>query len=101
VLAYPNGTTADYDHTSVAAAARAGYAHAVTVIPGWNCPTTPHYEIRRFLQRPERGPAGLATIPADPLRRRRLRWLAGVDRVAPGLQVPAETSVEQPQVVRV
>ena len=73
VLAYPNGTTADYDETTVVAAAQAGYAHAVTVIPGWNRPTTPHYEIRRFLQRPERGPAGLATIPADPLRRRRRR----------------------------
>jgi len=71
LLAYPNGTTADYDHTTVAAAARAGYAHAVTVIPGWNRPSTPRYEIRRFLQRPERGPAGLATIPAEPLRRRR------------------------------
>jgi peptidoglycan/xylan/chitin deacetylase (PgdA/CDA1 family) len=73
VLAYPNGTTADYDHTTVAAAAQAGYAHAVTVIPGWNRPATPHYEIRRFLQRPERGPAGLATLAADPLRRRRRR----------------------------
>ena len=70
VLAYPNGTAADYDHTTVAAAARAGYGHAVTVLPGWNRPATPHYEIRRFLQRPERGPAGLATIPVDPLRRR-------------------------------
>jgi peptidoglycan/xylan/chitin deacetylase (PgdA/CDA1 family) len=73
VLAYPNGTTADYDQTTVAAAARAGYAHAVTVIPGWNRPATPRYEIRRFLQRPERGPAGLATVPAEPLRRRRRR----------------------------
>jgi len=70
VLAYPNGTAADYDHTTVAAAARAGYGHAVTVLPGWNRPATPRYEIRRFLQRPERGPAGLATIPVDPLRRR-------------------------------
>jgi peptidoglycan/xylan/chitin deacetylase (PgdA/CDA1 family) len=70
VLAYPNGTAGDYDHTTVAAVAQAGYAHAVTVIPGWNRPTTPRYEIRRVLQRPERGPAGLATIATSPLRRR-------------------------------
>jgi peptidoglycan/xylan/chitin deacetylase (PgdA/CDA1 family) len=73
LLAYPNGTPGDYDRTTVAAAARAGYAQALTVIPGWNRPSTPRYEIRRFLQRPERGPAGLAAIPADPLRRRRRR----------------------------
>ena len=71
LLAYPNGTTADYDPTTVAAAARAGYTHALTVLPGWNRPSTPRYEIRRFLQRPERGPAGLATIPAHPLRHHR------------------------------
>jgi peptidoglycan/xylan/chitin deacetylase (PgdA/CDA1 family) len=73
LLAYPNGTTADYDRTTVSAAARAGYTHAVTVVPGWNRPATPRYELRRFLQQPERGVAGLAVVPADPLRRRRRR----------------------------
>jgi peptidoglycan/xylan/chitin deacetylase (PgdA/CDA1 family) len=70
LLAYPNGTPADYDRTTIEAAARAGYAGAVTVVGGWNRPATPRYELRRFIQQPERGPAGLAIVPAEPLRRR-------------------------------
>jgi peptidoglycan/xylan/chitin deacetylase (PgdA/CDA1 family) len=70
LLAYPNGTPADYDRTTVAAARRAGYLGAVTVVPGWNRPATPRYELRRFLQQPERGVAGLAVVPAEPVRRR-------------------------------
>jgi peptidoglycan/xylan/chitin deacetylase (PgdA/CDA1 family) len=73
LLAYPNGTPA----TTTAPPSRRPLGPAVpqalTVIPGWNRPSTPRYDIRRFLQRPERGPTGSAAIPAAPLRRRRRR----------------------------
>ena len=48
-LAYPNGTRADYDDVTFAAARAAGYAHAVTA---WGGPVTadaPPYEICRTM----------------------------------------------------
>jgi peptidoglycan/xylan/chitin deacetylase (PgdA/CDA1 family) len=75
LLCYPNGTPLDYDHGTIAAAQDAGYSHAVTTITGWNEPTTPCFEIRRFMLQPERGVAGLSIVPLDPAwrRLRRLR----------------------------
>lgn len=70
LLAYPNGLLGDYDDATMAAARRAGYAHAVTTMPGWNRPTTAPYEIPRFVQQPERGALGLAVIPLHPVRQR-------------------------------
>jgi peptidoglycan/xylan/chitin deacetylase (PgdA/CDA1 family) len=70
LLAYPNGLRDDYDQTTVAAARLAGYTHAVTTVRGVNRPTTPPYEIRRFIVQPERGVAGLARTPLHALRDR-------------------------------
>jgi peptidoglycan/xylan/chitin deacetylase (PgdA/CDA1 family) len=70
LLAYPNGRVGDYDHTTMAAARRAGYTHAITTVPGWNRPSTPPYEVLRFVQQPERGVPGLAIVPLHPVRTR-------------------------------
>ncbi len=67
LLAYPNGKRPDYSQATIAAAARAGYAHALTTIEGWNRPATGPYEVRRFVQQPERGAPGLAIVPLHPL----------------------------------
>jgi peptidoglycan/xylan/chitin deacetylase (PgdA/CDA1 family) len=66
LLAYPNGKQPDYSEATIAAARSAGYSHAVTTIEGWNGPTTAPYEIRRFVQQPERGVPGLAIVPLHP-----------------------------------
>jgi len=65
-LAYPNGTAADYDETTLDAAAAAGYAAAVTTIDGWNDPGTPALEMRRFVMEPTRGLNGLRGIVRFP-----------------------------------
>jgi peptidoglycan/xylan/chitin deacetylase (PgdA/CDA1 family) len=70
LLAYPNGRLGDYDHMTIAAASRAGYTHAITTLPGWNRPSTPPYEVLRFVQQPERGVPGLAIVPLHPVRTR-------------------------------
>jgi peptidoglycan/xylan/chitin deacetylase (PgdA/CDA1 family) len=70
LLGYPNGTALDYDQTTVAAARTAGYTHAVTTIAGWNQPSTPSFDVRRFVLQPERGVAGLSIVPLNPLWRR-------------------------------
>jgi peptidoglycan/xylan/chitin deacetylase (PgdA/CDA1 family) len=70
LLAYPNGRLGDYDHSTMAAARRAGYSHAITTLPGWNRPSTPPYEVLRFVQQPERGVPGLAIVPLHPVRTR-------------------------------
>ena len=62
LLAYPNGTSLDYDSTTTAAARAAGYSHSVTVIEGWNTRATPAHEVRRFVVYPERGRRGLAVV---------------------------------------
>ena len=63
LLAYPNGKRGDYSRATVAAAARAGYSHALTTVEGWNRPSTEPYEVHRFVQQPERGVPGLAIVP--------------------------------------
>jgi peptidoglycan/xylan/chitin deacetylase (PgdA/CDA1 family) len=75
LLAYPNGKLPDYSQATVAAARGAGYSHALTTLEGWNQPTTAPFEIRRFVQQPERGAPGLALVPLHPVwaRVRRLR----------------------------
>jgi peptidoglycan/xylan/chitin deacetylase (PgdA/CDA1 family) len=65
LLAYPNGSASDYTPETVAAAERAGYRAAITTQPGWNCATTPPYEIRRWVMRPEWDVVELAKIPRD------------------------------------
>jgi peptidoglycan/xylan/chitin deacetylase (PgdA/CDA1 family) len=55
VLAYPNGTAADYGCDTTDAARLAGYSHAVTTRNGLNGEDTPPYELRRFVMYPERG----------------------------------------------
>jgi hypothetical protein len=39
-------------------------------MPGWNRPSTPPYELLRFVQQPERGVPGLAIVPLHPARKR-------------------------------
>ena len=47
-FAYPNGRREDYSASAVMAVAKAGYAAAVTSIPGGNTPTTSPYELNRI-----------------------------------------------------
>ncbi len=54
-IAYPNGTTRDYDEATLTAARAAGYAHGVTTRKGWNSRRTPPFELRRAVVYPERG----------------------------------------------
>lgn len=65
VLAYPNGTRADYDAATVEGCATAGYEFAVTTQGGWNTADTPRYEIRRWVMNPERAEVDLAKIVRD------------------------------------
>jgi peptidoglycan/xylan/chitin deacetylase (PgdA/CDA1 family) len=48
-LAYPNGTRADYDDATFAAAREAGYSHAVTAWGGPVSAGAPPYEITRTM----------------------------------------------------
>lgn len=68
VLAYPNGTRADYDADTVAGCEAAGYEFAVTTQGGWNDASTPPYEIRRWVINPERAEIDLAKILRDRVR---------------------------------
>jgi peptidoglycan/xylan/chitin deacetylase (PgdA/CDA1 family) len=54
LLAYPNGTRADYDAATVAAAEQAGYWHAVGAHTGLNARATPLYAHSRFVLEPQR-----------------------------------------------
>jgi peptidoglycan/xylan/chitin deacetylase (PgdA/CDA1 family) len=54
LLAYPNGTPADYDAATVAAAKQAGYWHAVGAHSGLNVRSTPVYARSRFVLEPQR-----------------------------------------------
>jgi peptidoglycan/xylan/chitin deacetylase (PgdA/CDA1 family) len=58
-LAYPNGTRADYDERTVAAARAAGHRWAITSETGVNRAGTPAYELRRAMVSPGEGAAGL------------------------------------------
>jgi peptidoglycan/xylan/chitin deacetylase (PgdA/CDA1 family) len=60
LLAYPNGTTADYDEHTLDAARSAGYRAALTTTEGFNRPTTPELELKRIVMYPERGLPELA-----------------------------------------
>ncbi len=60
LLAYPNGTTADYDEHTLAAASSAGYRAALTTTEGFNRPSTPSLELKRVVMYPERGNRDLA-----------------------------------------
>lgn len=74
VLAYPNGTGADYDDHTVDAAQRAGYAYSITTQPGWTTAATPPHRIPRWVMNPERGPVDMVRFVRDaPLWRRRAR----------------------------
>jgi peptidoglycan/xylan/chitin deacetylase (PgdA/CDA1 family) len=65
VLAYPNGTRADYDAATLEGCAAAGYDFAVTTQGGMNDADTPRYEIRRWVINPERAEVDLAKIVRD------------------------------------
>jgi peptidoglycan/xylan/chitin deacetylase (PgdA/CDA1 family) len=65
-LAYPNGTPADYDADTLAAAGAAGYVGAVTTVDGWNDRATPRLELRRFVMDPVRGLNGLRGVVRAP-----------------------------------
>lgn len=60
LLAYPNGTSADYDRHTLDAASHAGYAAALTTTEGFNRPSTPALELKRVVMYPERGLPELA-----------------------------------------
>jgi peptidoglycan/xylan/chitin deacetylase (PgdA/CDA1 family) len=68
VLAYPNGTSADYDEHTRQAAESAGYTHSVTTRTGVSTAGTPRHDIRRWVMNPERGPRDFAKIVRDVVR---------------------------------
>jgi peptidoglycan/xylan/chitin deacetylase (PgdA/CDA1 family) len=55
LLAYPNGTKADYDAHTIRAAAQAGHTHALGAHAGVSGPSTPPYAHPRFFMEPDRG----------------------------------------------
>ena len=73
LLAYPNGTIADFDVVTEAAAQECGYRCGVTTIPGWNSALTRPYRLRRYVLYPERGAFGFKSIA----KRAVLRQLSG------------------------
>lgn len=56
LLAYPNGTAQDYSAATVAAAAAAGYTHALTMRSGVHTPQAAPHEVRRVGLTPLAGP---------------------------------------------
>jgi peptidoglycan/xylan/chitin deacetylase (PgdA/CDA1 family) len=76
LLAYPNGTRADYDAVTMAAAERAGYRHALGAHAGLNRRSTPGYAHPRLVLQPQRSFSeiivmclGSRLAPARPRRR--------------------------------
>lgn len=69
-FAYPNGGPGDYTPEAVAAVAEAGYAAAVTAVPGGNTPSTPTFELRRVPARPENLPRFAECLSGFDLLRR-------------------------------
>jgi peptidoglycan/xylan/chitin deacetylase (PgdA/CDA1 family) len=55
LLAYPNGTRADYDEHTIHAAAQAGHTHALAAHAGVNGRSTSPYAHPRFFMEPHRG----------------------------------------------
>lgn len=62
LLAYPNGSSDDFDAVTQAAAQEAGFRYGVTAIPGWNSASTPMYGLRRYVVAPERGRRAFRSI---------------------------------------
>lgn len=62
VLAYPNGQPGDMDEVTRAATREAGYAGAVTTIPGVNEPGDDVLHLRRVVLDPARGAEGLRSV---------------------------------------
>jgi len=62
VLAYPNGQPGDQDGHTLAAAAAAGYAAAVTTVTGVNAQADDRLLLRRVVLDPARGAAGLKIV---------------------------------------
>jgi peptidoglycan/xylan/chitin deacetylase (PgdA/CDA1 family)/CelD/BcsL family acetyltransferase involved in cellulose biosynthesis len=89
VLAYPNGSRADYDAATVDAARRAGYSHGLTARSGWNSRATPLFEIRRVVLEPQRT---FADIGAQRVGRKTAavtrRVVTRIGRPADGEQTP-------------
>ena len=55
LLAYPNGTRADYNADTIHAAQQAGHIHAFGAHAGINLPNTPPYAAPRLVMKPQRG----------------------------------------------
>lgn len=72
-FAYPNGQRQDYTPECIAAVARAGYAAAVTTIPGGNTPQTPIFELRRISERSEDLPHFVQAVTGVDLLKDRIR----------------------------
>lgn len=62
LLAYPNGSTADFDQSTLEAAVQSGYRAAVTTISGRNHRATELLALRRFVMYPEWGPLGFGVV---------------------------------------
>jgi len=62
LLAYPNGTPADFGDHTIEAARSAGFRCGVTTIPGWNSPHTPAFELKRQVMYPEFGVMGFKPV---------------------------------------
>jgi peptidoglycan/xylan/chitin deacetylase (PgdA/CDA1 family) len=73
LLAYPNGRREDYDERTVAAAAAAGYSHALTTVDGFATTRSRPFEVPRSVVYPERSVLDLALCLRDAVR-------AGADR---------------------
>lgn len=67
-LAYPNGTSADYNCDSVRAAERADYTHALTTTNGFVTANSGPFELPRSVVYPERGVLDLALCVRDAFR---------------------------------
>ena len=92
VLAYPNGSRADYDAATVDAARRAGYSHGLTARSGWNSRATPLFEIRRVVLEPQRG---FADIGAQRVGR---KAAAVTRKVVTRIGRPADEDSRRPRV---
>jgi peptidoglycan/xylan/chitin deacetylase (PgdA/CDA1 family) len=68
VLAYPNGRREDYDERTVAAAAAAGYSHALTTVDGFATTASRPFEVPRSVVYPERSVLDLALCLRDAVR---------------------------------
>lgn len=74
LLAYPNGTAADFDDSTVEAARQSGYRGAVTTIDGWNDSATDLFALRRFVMYPERGAVGFGVTGRHIAREMGAAW---------------------------